>query len=120
MSYVKACLKESMRYTFPLAAGLEKHLDEDIVVQDFLLPKGTVVNVNQNIVVTRNPDIFDDPDEFKPERWLRNTDERHRNVHSHALLPFGIGSRSCIGRRFAEMEMHTCITKVYFIRYLLN
>ncbi|KAK3097234.1 hypothetical protein FSP39_007860 [Pinctada imbricata] len=115
MSYLKACLKESMRYTFPLPGGVERKLTEDVVVKEYLLPKGTVVSMNQNFVVTRNPDIFEDPDEFKPERWLRNTTDRQKSVHPHALLPFGIGPRSCIGRRFAEMEMHTCIAKSTWI-----
>ena len=40
MSYVKACLKESMRYNFPLPVALERRLDEDIEVKGFLIPKG--------------------------------------------------------------------------------
>ena len=40
MSYVKACLKESFRVHFPLPNGTERRLEEDLVLQDYLVPKG--------------------------------------------------------------------------------
>ena len=77
----------------------------------------TTVGILQNLVLTRNPDIFPDPDTFNPDRWLREGD---RSKYSFALLPFGFGPRSCIGQRFAEMEMHACLAKVCMIRYVVT
>jgi cytochrome P450 len=45
-----------------------------------------------------NPSIFDAPRDFRPERW---DDPQLR----HSFMPFAMGPRSCIGRRFAEVEM---------------
>lgn len=48
-------------------------------------------------------------EEFIPERWLRCNEmegcpNNGRSYHQFAFLPFGFGSRACIGKRFAEME----------------
>ena len=43
----------------------------------------------------RNPDYYPDPLEVKPERWIRKND--NKNIHSFSWLPFGYGTRMCIG-----------------------
>lgn len=49
-----------------------------------------------------------------PERWLKTTtgELSYKNVHPFVSLPFGFGPRSCIGKRFANLEMETLIAKV--------
>ena len=48
-------------------------------------------------VMGRNPELFDDPLEYKPERWRR--DESHKYpYHAFATLPFGFGTRMCLGK----------------------
>ena len=45
----------------------------------------------------RNPELFDDPLKYKPERWLR--DDSHKSpYHAFATLPFGFGTRMCLGK----------------------
>ena len=45
----------------------------------------------------RNPELFDDPLKYKPERWLR--DDSHKSLyHAFATLPFGFGTRMCLGK----------------------
>ncbi|RDD44412.1 Cytochrome P450 4F1 [Trichoplax sp. H2] len=48
-----------------------------------------------------HPDYFEDPEMFNPDRW----DTTAKNVNPYAYLPFLIGSRTCIGYKFALMEM---------------
>lgn len=49
-------------------------------------------------VMGRDPELFDDPQQYRPERWLR--DETHKSgYHAFASLPFGFGTRMCIGKR---------------------
>ena len=43
MSYLKACVKESMRYTYPIVIGTERIIQEDVVIKDYFLPKGVCV-----------------------------------------------------------------------------
>ena len=40
MSYVKACVKESLRYTFPIPGPLDRKIVEDVAIKGFLIPKG--------------------------------------------------------------------------------
>ena len=63
---------------------------------------------------SRDPRYFPQPEEFLPERWLReNTGYlSYKNAHPFACMPFGFGPRSCIGRRFAELEITTLLMKV--------
>ncbi|CAG0884743.1 unnamed protein product [Cyprideis torosa] len=47
----------------------------------------------------RNPEFWDDPNEFHPDRFQNNTE---RNPVS--FMPFGLGPRNCVGSRFAQLE----------------
>lgn len=49
--------------------------------------------------------------EFLPERWLPDG-EHLKASHPFAHMPFGFGPRTCVGRRFAQLEMETFLSKV--------
>ncbi|KAI8440945.1 hypothetical protein MSG28_009242 [Choristoneura fumiferana] len=54
-------------------------------------------------------EYFSGASEFRPERWIQRSPlQKH---HAFASLPFGFGRRMCLGRRFAELEIHTVICK---------
>ncbi|NXW95031.1 CP27B protein, partial [Alopecoenas beccarii] len=57
---------------------------------------------------SRDSRHFPAPDSFRPERWLR----RDVPCHPFASLPFGVGKRSCVGRRVAELEIHQALAQV--------
>jgi cytochrome P450 len=50
------------------------------------------------------PDVFADPAEFRPERF---TPEGRASMPKGAYVPFGGGSRTCIGMRFGQLEVRT-------------
>lgn len=54
--------------------------------------------------------LFPRAKEFIPERWLRH--KPLGPIHPYATLPFGAGTRMCIGRRIAEQEMFTFLARV--------
>jgi vitamin D3 24-hydroxylase len=56
-------------------------------------------------VLGSNEDNFEDPHQFRPERWLQ-TDKK---INPFAHLPFGVGKRMCIGRRLAELQLHLAL-----------
>lgn len=60
-------------------------------------------------------EYFPDHQKFIPERWIKGHPLESQH-HSYALLPFGFGTRMCIGRRLAELEMWQLTTKVEFTR----
>ncbi|KAI5631554.1 cytochrome p450 domain-containing protein [Phthorimaea operculella] len=110
-SYVRSCVKESLRLN-PVSIGVGRLLQKDIVLKGYLIPKGTAI-VTQNMVACRLPQYVREPLQFKPERWLRGSPE-HENLHPFSSLPFGFGPRSCIARRLAEQNI--CITLLRMFR----
>ncbi|XP_050342354.1 cytochrome P450 302a1, mitochondrial [Nymphalis io] len=109
--YLRSCVKESLRLN-PVAIGVGRVLQNDIILKGYLIPKDTVV-VMQNMVASRLPQYLRDPLLFKPERWIRDSDH-YENIHPFLSLPFGFGPRSCIARRLAEQNIS--ITLIRLIR----
>ncbi|CAH1634801.1 unnamed protein product [Spodoptera littoralis] len=108
MPYLKACVKEVMRM-YPVVIGNGRQLTKDTVICGYNIPKGTQV-IFQHYVMGNSDDYFSNASEFKPERWMtRSPAQKH---HAFASLPFGYGKRMCLGRRFAELEIHTVICKM--------
>lgn len=69
-------------------------------------------------------DRFKYANEFMPERWLKehlpNACPEAKAANPFVYLPFGFGPRSCVGRRFAEMEINVLTTRMlrkYRIEY---
>ncbi|XP_063839608.1 cytochrome P450 302a1, mitochondrial [Ostrinia nubilalis] len=109
--YLRSCVKESLRLN-PVAIGVGRLLQKDIILKGFLIPAGTVI-VTQNMVSSRLPQYVKEPLTFKPERWIRGSSD-YENIHPFLSLPFGFGPRSCIARRLAEQNM--CITLMRLLR----
>ena len=56
----------------------------------------------------RDPEYWDEPDQFKPERFLGVAEQ---NYSRRAFIPFGNGPRMCIGQKFAQNEIIIFLTK---------
>ncbi|GAA2094684.1 cytochrome P450 [Streptomyces albiaxialis] len=65
------------------------------------LRSGTTV-LYSPYVLHRNPGLFPEPERFDPDRWAP---DREREAPRGALVPFGGGSRKCVGEHFALTEM---------------
>ena len=59
-------------------------------------------------------EYFPNAKSFVPERWIKG-DPQESHHHPYTLLPFGFGTRMCIGRRIAELEMWQLTIKVFII-----
>jgi cytochrome P450 len=55
------------------------------------------------------PDVFEEPEAFRPERF---TSEAKGALPKGAYIPFGGGSRTCIGMRFGQLEVRTIATLI--------
>jgi cytochrome P450 len=55
------------------------------------------------------PDVFTDPEEFRPERF---TADARAALPKGAYVPFGGGSRTCIGMRFGQLEVRAIATLI--------
>lgn len=68
-------------------------------------------------VASRSEAYYPRASEFLPERWLRdNRDESLDAASAFAFLPFGLGPRMCVGKRFAQLEIETLVSKVSEVR----
>ncbi|XP_073816990.1 cytochrome P450 CYP12A2 [Musca autumnalis] len=119
MPYLRACIKESLR-VYPLTVGNARKQANDVVISGYRVPKGTLVSMN-SVPLLKDDAHYPRATEYLPERWLRPSKETEGSAECpHALkastpfnyLPFGFGSRSCIGRRIAEMEMELGIARL--------
>src|SRR5437870_4014510 len=100
LKHTEQIAKESLRL-YPPAYGLGREAIDDCEIGGYRVPKGTQVFMFQ-WATQRDPRFYDEPLEFKPERW---TDEFIGRLPKYAYFPFGHGPRACIGASFAMMEI---------------
>ncbi len=67
-------------------------------------------------LVHRRPDIYPEPDEFRPERFLEA--EGGRAPGTYTWIPFGGGIRRCLGAAFAQFEMEVVLRELVLRRTL--
>jgi cytochrome P450 len=102
--YLDAVVKEVLRVRPVLSIVARKTLVE-YEVGGWTLPPG--VHVTPCIYLThRRPDLWDDPTAFRPERFLNGAPE------PYAFIPFGGGTRRCLGAAFATLEMREVLRAV--------
>lgn len=104
---VKGALKETLRL-HPVAVSLQRYITEDIIIQNYHIPAGTLVQLGL-YAMGRDPKVFFRPEQYMPARWLRTETQYFRS------LGFGFGPRQCLGRRIAETEM-----QIFLIHMLEN
>ncbi len=97
LPYTQAVITEAMRL-YPPVWGIGREALQDTTLGDHAVLQGDQIFLSQ-WAMHRDPRFFDDPDTFRPERWLSD-----RKRPKYAYFPFGGGPRVCIGKRFAEME----------------
>ncbi|CAH1797914.1 unnamed protein product [Owenia fusiformis] len=108
LPYLKACVKEGFRL-FPIAPDVTREPTKDTVISGYQIPKGTYLSLNNNLLL-RLPEYFAEPNAYKPERWIRG--DSTDSIHPYVVLPFGHGTRMCVGRRFAEQEIYVMLIKL--------
>lgn len=99
LQYTEMVLKESMRL-YPPAWALGREVTRDCTIGNYRFTHGTTIYVSQ-WVVHRDKRFFDNPEQFLPERWKDNLEQR---LPRCAYFPFGAGPRVCIGKAFSMME----------------
>lgn len=134
LSLVRLCLAETLRMYPEPPLLIRRALGDDILpkggaAKETFIPRGTDIFI-ATWNIHRSPDFWEKPEEYWPERFLKNftnpTQESWagyrpagskqlypNEVHSDfAFLPFGGGSRKCVGDQFAMMESITTIALI--------
>ena len=104
--YLDAVVKEVLRIR-PVISGVGRVVREKPFQLDgHLIPPGT--EINPSIAgIHRRADRYPQVDEFRPERFLEENPP-----DTYTWLPFGGGTRRCLGASFATFEMRTVIKRV--------
>jgi cytochrome P450 len=103
--YLDAVIEESLRLR-PVVPFTGRELRADAELAGYAMPTGTVVMAAIYLTHTRS-DLYPEPYAFRPERFLG--DER---PETFSWIPFGGGTRRCIGAAFAQFEMRIAIETI--------
>ena len=108
LPYMEAVIYETLRMYPPVTYFVNRRAAEDYSYKGQIIPKGTSVTaaVPQ---IHRNPEFWEDPDKFDPERFNKENKSRINPVHWQS---FGTGPRNCVGMRFALLEIKLAIAEI--------
>ncbi|KAL7027664.1 hypothetical protein ACKWTF_005515 [Chironomus riparius] len=103
MKYLECCINESLRI-YPIAPLLMRETNKDYTFS------GTNLTVEKDTMILipllglhHDPDIFENPMEFNPDRFLDSPTGSGKSKGSF-YLPFGDGPRRCIGERMGKIQ----------------
>ncbi|TCD64628.1 hypothetical protein EIP91_003830 [Steccherinum ochraceum] len=99
LPYVKACLTEAFRlHTLVPFAGMRVAAEDDVLC-GYFVPKGAIIQPN-TWLIAHNPEVFPEPFEYVPERYLAEKPPPHPREFS-----FGYGRRICPGILLADASV---------------
>ena len=113
-SYLEAVVQETLRLR-PVISIVLRKLVEPMEIAGRLLPAGASI-VPSIHLVHRRADIYPQPDEFIPERFIES--EGGQAPGTYTWIPFGGGVRRCLGAAFAQFEMETVLRELVLRRTL--
>ncbi|KAJ9520985.1 hypothetical protein QJQ45_022692 [Haematococcus lacustris] len=102
LRYLEAVLQETLRLHPPVWAFDRQAAQQDELPGGVQIVQGSYILLSP-YALHRQPDLFPDPDAFKPERFLEGGSAAA--LPRFQYIPFGGGGRSCIGSTFAMYEM---------------
>jgi cytochrome P450 len=103
-AYLDAVIDESLRVR-PVVPMTGRLLRQPATLGGYELEEGAVVFAAIYMLHT-NPEVYPDPFAFRPERFLDGGPE------TYSWIPFGGGTRRCIGAAFAELELRVVLREV--------
>ncbi|KAG5536995.1 hypothetical protein RHGRI_024434 [Rhododendron griersonianum] len=97
MHYLEAVVKEALRIHAPVPFLVPRESIQDVRVMGYDIAARTQVLIN-TWAIARDPLTWEDPEEFRPERFLNNSIDL--KGHDFEFIPFGAGRRGCPGTLF--------------------
>ncbi|XP_052565926.1 cytochrome P450 4d1 [Culex pipiens pallens] len=107
LNYLDMVIKETLRL-YPSVPIFGRKMLENHDIDGTIFPAGSNVII-MPYIMGRDPDYFDDPLEFRPERFAVETSAEKSNPYRY--VPFSAGPRNCIGQKFAVAEIKSLVSK---------
>ncbi|KAI0772509.1 cytochrome P450 [Trametes elegans] len=111
LPYTDAVMKECLRWGSPVPLGLPHRLMQNDVYNGMFIPCGTLVFANV-WNMSRNQDLFPDPEAFIPERYMESTDPALAAKRDPFNFVFGFGRRRCPGLHLIDSSFWIVIACV--------
>ncbi|KAI9300930.1 cytochrome P450 [Cunninghamella echinulata] len=114
--YLITVIKEVMRFRPVTPLGVPHTNKKDVILRNYLIPKGSVLAASMD-AIHMNPDVYDDPGTFNPDRFVNKTNSLYSsangNINDRDQYNFGWGRRICPAVHLAESEMFYILTRLF-------
>lgn len=104
-AYLEALVKEVLRIRSPVPIGGGREVLEPFAVGRWTIPAGVGIFVDA-YGVHHDPDVYPEPDVFRPERFLEEPSD------GYSFLPFGGGAHRCLGAGLAQLEIKVVLGEI--------
>ncbi|PHH92802.1 hypothetical protein CDD83_4961 [Cordyceps sp. RAO-2017] len=109
--YLNAVLQEALRLYPPAPDSLFRRTQKAAVVAGEMVPANTSLTMNL-WAANRSSSNFHRPDDFVPERWLKDCPPEFWSDDRAVAKPFSFGPRDCLGKALAWAEMRLILANV--------
>ncbi|KAM7394531.1 hypothetical protein PAMP_021328 [Pampus punctatissimus] len=107
MEYLDSVVNECLRL-YPPITRLERSTKETVKINGVTIPKDMTVMI-PIYALHRDPELWTEPENFKPERFSK---ENKQSIKPYTYLPFGVGPRNCLAKRFALVMVKVALVEV--------
>ncbi|KAK7739653.1 hypothetical protein SLS53_005620 [Cytospora paraplurivora] len=116
LPYVRACVKEALRWSPILAMAVPHAVTKDDMYQGYKIPKGATVLLN-TYAISRDPSRYENPRVYDPSRFLGDSTTAAESascpdVSKRDHFAFGAGRRICPGMHIAEKSLFLGISRL--------
>ena len=108
LEYVTAFVKETFRTITPAPGIALRIANKDHMIKDLAIRKGDLIQLDF-FHTHYDPKHFEDPESFKPERWL----SKNSTLDGYAFTPFSAGPRNCLGQHLAMNEVRVILCEFF-------
>ncbi|KAL6915276.1 hypothetical protein FSST1_006771 [Fusarium sambucinum] len=110
LPYLTGVINEGLRLSFGVVGRLPRTVPQGgASFHGYDLPPRSVVSMS-SWLIHRNKEYFPDPAKFDPDRWVNASDPQ--SLHK-AFVPFGKGSRACVGMNLAYDEIYVTVAQIF-------
>ncbi|XP_074596449.1 cytochrome P450 4c21-like [Brevipalpus obovatus] len=107
-TYLDQCIKEALRLRSPLFAMFRQVNENTQIDAEYTIPEGTLALVFLYFV-HRDPKVYPCPELYDPDRF---SPKNVQKIPPEAYVPFGDGSRRCIGEKLAYLELKLILASI--------
>lgn len=101
LPYCQAVIQEIQRLAAVAPQSIPHRVTQSVKLGDYIVPENSLATANL-VRIMRDPNYWEEPDMFRPERFLETTLQGLKLVRREQFVPFGLGRRICMGESLAR------------------